>query len=233
MTQVRSGSPVSLGLTALIAFASALVALALSGGHDTPRRTASRRPPPTARRDELRVCAPAGNRVPGGSREWTRLGECISLTTDSPNTKATVARLLRNQSDIGNAIKPYYGAKAGNELSAASARAHPRRRRRPGRRREGGRQGKAHKTSRRHGGGTPTRSPSSLNKANPTCGTRRNEAMLHWHPSRSRRRSRCALQAVERGCAGLNAIVKQALGRVPDMLSAEGIIHQFPARFAA
>jgi len=29
----------------------------------------------------------------------------------------TVARLLRNQTDLGNAIKPYYGKSAGNELT--------------------------------------------------------------------------------------------------------------------
>jgi hypothetical protein len=48
---------------------------------------------------------------------WTRLA-IISLTTDSPDTKATVARLLRNQTDIGNAVKPYYGAAAGGKLTA-------------------------------------------------------------------------------------------------------------------
>jgi len=47
---------------------------------------------------------------------WTRLA-IISLTTDSPDTKATVARLLRNQDDIGDAIKPYYGKKAGAALT--------------------------------------------------------------------------------------------------------------------
>ena len=39
---------------------------------------------------------------------WTRLA-IISLTTKSPDTQATVARLLKNQSDIGNAVKPFYG----------------------------------------------------------------------------------------------------------------------------
>jgi hypothetical protein len=48
---------------------------------------------------------------------WTRLA-VISLTTDAPDTQATVARLLRNQTDIGNAIKPFYGAQAGNQLTA-------------------------------------------------------------------------------------------------------------------
>ena len=39
---------------------------------------------------------------------WTRLA-IISLENGTPDTDATVARLLRNQTDIGNAIKPYYG----------------------------------------------------------------------------------------------------------------------------
>jgi hypothetical protein len=47
---------------------------------------------------------------------WTRLA-IISLTTGSADTQATVARLLRNQVDIGNAIKPFYGKAAGNSLT--------------------------------------------------------------------------------------------------------------------
>jgi hypothetical protein len=53
---------------------------------------------------------------------WTRLA-IISLESGAPDTDATVARLLRNQTDIGNAIKPYYGTAAGNELTR-QLRAH-------------------------------------------------------------------------------------------------------------
>jgi hypothetical protein len=48
---------------------------------------------------------------------WTRLA-VLSLTTDSPDTSATVGRLLQNQTDIGNAVKPFYGTAAGNQLTA-------------------------------------------------------------------------------------------------------------------
>jgi hypothetical protein len=47
---------------------------------------------------------------------WTRLA-VISLTSGTADTNATVARLLRNQTDIGNAVKPFYGRAAGAELT--------------------------------------------------------------------------------------------------------------------
>jgi hypothetical protein len=48
---------------------------------------------------------------------WTRLA-IISLADGLPDQGPTVDRLLQNQTDIGNAIKPYYGDAAGNQLTA-------------------------------------------------------------------------------------------------------------------
>jgi hypothetical protein len=48
---------------------------------------------------------------------WTRNVICC-LVDDLPGSDQAVARLLKNQEDIGNAIKPYYGADAGNKLTA-------------------------------------------------------------------------------------------------------------------
>ena len=48
---------------------------------------------------------------------WTRL-VIVSIANDLPDTQATVDRLLQNQVDIGNAIKPFYGEDAGNQLTA-------------------------------------------------------------------------------------------------------------------
>lgn len=48
---------------------------------------------------------------------WTRLA-IVSFVSDLPDLQATEARLLRNQADIGNAIKPFYGKKAGARLTA-------------------------------------------------------------------------------------------------------------------
>jgi hypothetical protein len=41
----------------------------------------------------------------------------ISELADLPDTPAIVDRLMANQDDLGNAIKPYYGDAAGNQLS--------------------------------------------------------------------------------------------------------------------
>src|SRR5262245_13968082 len=47
---------------------------------------------------------------------WTRL-VIVSIANDLPDTDATVQRLLQNQEDIGNAIKPFYGEAAGDQLT--------------------------------------------------------------------------------------------------------------------
>ena len=48
---------------------------------------------------------------------WTRLF-IVSASAGLPDTDATTQRLLANQTDLGNAIKPYYGEAAGNQLTA-------------------------------------------------------------------------------------------------------------------
>jgi len=48
---------------------------------------------------------------------WTRVF-IISAAGDLPDKDAATQRLLQNQVDIGNAIKPFYGAAAGDQLTA-------------------------------------------------------------------------------------------------------------------
>jgi hypothetical protein len=48
---------------------------------------------------------------------WTRM-YLVSAIAELPDTEATAARLLRNQADIGDAIRPFYGDGAGDQLTA-------------------------------------------------------------------------------------------------------------------
>lgn len=47
---------------------------------------------------------------------WTRLF-IVSFAADLPDLSATTDRLLQNQVDIGDAIKPFYGEAAGDKLT--------------------------------------------------------------------------------------------------------------------
>ena len=117
MKATQNNRPIPLALTMLIALFSALAALAVSGGHDAHAHgvAADHHRPATISRSEL-AFRNGMRRLWEDHITWTRLA-IISLTTGSRDTQATVARLLRNQTDIGNAIKPFYGRAAGNALT--------------------------------------------------------------------------------------------------------------------
>jgi hypothetical protein len=235
--KTRSYRPIPLALTMLIALFSALAALAVSGGHDAAAHGNTSHQATTHRiaahgaatipkkefvlRQEMR-------RLWEDHVTWTRLA-VISLTTDSPDTTATVSRLLKNQTDIGNAIEPYYGAAAGKQLSAllrehiliaadliAAAR-------------KGDQAGVASQQARWTQ--NADRIATLLNKANPRLwklGAMK--AMLHGHlrlttdevVARLQRNWAADVRAYDR-------IHRQAL-HMADMLST-GIVKQFPSRF--
>jgi hypothetical protein len=118
----RTSRPIPLALTALIALFSALVAIGVSGHHDAHANgsAATHTGPHALGADAVSgkelVLRSEMRRLWEDHVTWTRLA-VISLVAGSPDTEATVARLLRNQTDIGNAVKPFYGPKAGNELT--------------------------------------------------------------------------------------------------------------------
>ena len=129
MTRTRAARPIPLALTALVAFFSALAALAVSSGmnmaqaHGNPAHQPAAPMPMTVAVSPSPALSEKAVALRTGMRKlwedhvtWTRLA-IISLETGTPDTNATVARLLRNQTDIGNAIKPYYGNAAGEELT--------------------------------------------------------------------------------------------------------------------
>jgi hypothetical protein len=47
---------------------------------------------------------------------WTRL-YIVAAAANLPEKDATAQRLMQNQTDLGNAIKPYYGDEAGGKLT--------------------------------------------------------------------------------------------------------------------
>jgi hypothetical protein len=119
MNRTRASRPIPLALTALVALFSALAALAISGGPSAHAHSDDSHAAPAQATVTLKEVA-----LREGMRQlwedhivWTRLA-IISLTTSSPDTQATVGRLLQNQADLGNAVKPFYGKAAGNKLTA-------------------------------------------------------------------------------------------------------------------
>jgi hypothetical protein len=115
MTKTRALHPIPLGLTLVLALLGVFLALAIAGGTDAlanGKRDAAKgkiSQKELALRNDMR-------KLWEDHITWTRLA-IISLTTDSPDTEATVGRLLQNQADLGDAIKPFYGEAAGDELT--------------------------------------------------------------------------------------------------------------------
>jgi hypothetical protein len=93
-----------IGLTAL---AAPSVATAQSTSHAMPMQTSSKQ---AAFQDAMR-------KLWEDHIVWTRVF-IISAVADLPDKAAATDRLLKNQADIGDAIKPYYGAAAGDKLTA-------------------------------------------------------------------------------------------------------------------
>ena len=120
----RTYRAIPLALTMLIALFSALLALAVAGGHDAAAHgNSGEHAIHAATTDDAKRMSRSEFALRQEMRRlwedhitWTRLA-IISLTTDSPDTEATVGRLLANQNDIGEAVKPFYGDAAGNELT--------------------------------------------------------------------------------------------------------------------
>ncbi len=110
----------TLALAGLIAVASTVLVIAISGTHevhahgahsdDAAAMAAKATPKEAAFQDAVR-------KLWEDHITWTRLA-IISFAHDLPDLPATQARLLRNQEDIGDAIKPFYGETAGNQLTA-------------------------------------------------------------------------------------------------------------------
>ena len=110
---IHAGRRVALALAVLLASAGALAvsepATAHAGGHDSDHAATAGSAKQAALHDGMRELWEQ-------HVAWTRL-TIVSFAANTPELPATQARLLRNQTDIGNAIKPYYGRAAGNQLT--------------------------------------------------------------------------------------------------------------------
>jgi hypothetical protein len=123
MNKARAYRPVRLGVALLVATFSALVALAVSGGHnaqahETHSSQASHTAVDTAglmSQKELALRTQM-RKLWEDHITWTRM-VIVDFAAGLPDLTAAEQRLLRNQVDIGNAIKPYYGTAAGNALT--------------------------------------------------------------------------------------------------------------------
>lgn len=122
MNRTRAARPLPLLVTALVAFVSAAIALAVTNGDralahgDATAHANGHAIGSTITQKELAL-RNTMRQLWEDHITWTRLA-IISLITDAPDTEATVARLLRNQADIGDAVKPFYGKAAGDKLTS-------------------------------------------------------------------------------------------------------------------
>jgi hypothetical protein len=108
-------------LAVLVAAAAATLALAVSGARDSQAESGHSHTMAAATAKKLNhkqlAFHDAMRKLWEDHITWTRLA-IVSFAHDLPDLSATETRLLRNQTDIGNAVKPYYGRAAGNRLTA-------------------------------------------------------------------------------------------------------------------
>jgi hypothetical protein len=116
-----AGRRLTLVLAALLAVAAATLVLAVSGARDSAAETGGHHHGAagvTAKMNHTQLAFhDAMRKLWEDHVTWTRLA-IVSFAHDLPDLSATETRLLRNQTDIGNAVKPFYGRKAGNRLTA-------------------------------------------------------------------------------------------------------------------
>jgi len=93
--------PALVSIVLLLAL-GALILPSLAGAQDTPMTT-------QAFHDAMR-------KLWEDHVQWTR-NYIISFAADLPDTDLVAERLLKNQDDIGNAIRPLYGDEAGDQLT--------------------------------------------------------------------------------------------------------------------
>jgi hypothetical protein len=159
---------------------------------------------------------------------WTR-HVIVSVAADLPDRQAATERLMRNQEEIGDAIKPYYGDEAGGRLTTllkehiaiagellTATKAG---------------QDEATKTAQEKWKANADSIAGFLSQANPQhWKLDQVRAMLNRHLDITAREAKARLQGDwEADIAAYDDAHEQAM-EMADALS-EGIIHQFPRKF--
>ena len=106
----------TLPLAGLVATAAAVLALTLAGSHGADAHSGDAHATKNGTSAKELALHDGMRKLWEDHITWTRLF-IVSAAADLPDKQATTERLLRNQVDIGNAIKPYYGRAAGNRLT--------------------------------------------------------------------------------------------------------------------
>lgn len=160
---------------------------------------------------------------------WTRL-YVISAVDGSPDTDLVAQRLLRNQEDIGNAIKPYYGEEAGEQLTALlkdhiliAAQII-----------EAAKEGDSAgvESAQANWGKNADDIAALLSSANPAWPQEEVKHMLHMHLDLTTQEAVARLQGnYAEDIASYDKVHVHAVGMAETF--SEGIIQQFPERFAS
>ena len=114
-TTIRRSALLAVGLA--IATLSAALALLVSTGHSGGAQASVMAMPMSHASTKASNFRAAMSKLWEDHIVWTRM-VIVDFAAGLPDLKTAEARLLRNQTDIGNAIKPFYGAAAGNKLTS-------------------------------------------------------------------------------------------------------------------
>ncbi len=108
----------------LLALLSGLALLGAACSSDEPGAAGAKRasvseaaaPAPASERQDPVAVRKTMRKLWEDHIQWTRL-YIVSAVAGLPDAEAAAGRLLQNQADIGNAVKPYYGEQAGAKLT--------------------------------------------------------------------------------------------------------------------
>jgi hypothetical protein len=112
-SHARRGTTLAVA-AAITALTAALVLLVPAGHSNQAHAAATAAPKLSAKSVAFRE---ALNKLWEDHITWTRM-VIVDFAAGLPDLQTAEVRLLRNQADLGNAIKPYYGRAAGNKLTS-------------------------------------------------------------------------------------------------------------------